>query len=286
MAAVNKDPFVGSARANNLPDTFLGVVQAGSSQAIKIGEICAYNKTAGYWVPISAVNDYIYALAISAEEQKAADSARYMKFYSLHPEDKFEFELAAARSLAIGNCFILTASYSQKLTYSAAENWVARNVDDGHYPETGTTIRNRSYAIVTFNPALTYWGLIRSGQFWGSPKLFVTGATALTLYEEQSGLIISNLGGGADTAIHILPQAARKGTRYKAICQAAFDTGFDPGTAGAIYVEGAKQTDDKYVTVDAIGDSIEVVADGAGDWHADVIVSSAADQTGAIDIQG
>lgn len=283
--ATNKDPFRLSGRANGLADTFYGLVQAGSTQAIKIGEICCYNKTAGYIIPVSAAGDHIYALCIAAEEQKnttsVVDPARYMKFYSLHPEDIFEFDLAAARSLAIGNCFILGTD-SQIINYSASELWVARNVGDGHYPGIGTTIRNQSYAQVVFNPALTFWGLVKSGQFCGLPKFYVTGATALTLREEQSGLVISNLGAGATTAIHVLPQAAKKGTTYTALCQAAYHTGFDPGAAGAIYIEGAKQTDDNLVAVDDEGDSLKVTADGAGDWMGEAIITSSDSTTGSI----
>jgi len=50
MAAVNKDPFVYSRSKNGLPDVFMGLVQAGSTKAIKVGEICNWDETTGYFV--------------------------------------------------------------------------------------------------------------------------------------------------------------------------------------------------------------------------------------------
>lgn len=282
--AVNKDPFIRSRSKDGLPAMCYEAVQAGSTQAIKIGEICCFNETAGYMVPVDAAADFIYTLAIAAEEQKAADSARYIKFYALAPEDEFEFELDAARSLALGNRFILTASNSQKLTYSATAYPVARCVGFGHYPETGTTIRNRSYAEVAFNPRCTYYGTISNGCAWGQPM--VTNATAaLTLYVEQSGLIISNTGSVATTA-HVLPQSAPAGTTYTAIATAAQLNGFAPGAAGGIYVSGGKQADNKYAAVNDEGDSLKVTADGNGDWLCEGFVSSSAEVTAEISIQG
>ncbi len=263
--AVNKDPFVRTLNKDGLPLVFKGLVQIGSTQAIKKGEICCFNKTAGYWLPISAVNDFIYALAISKEEQKADDLARYIEFYGLHPDDQFEFELAAARSLALGDTFLLTASYSQKLTYSATGYPVARCVDYGHYPQkTDTTIRNRSYAVVSFNPACTYWGLLLSGFSWGTRKV-VASATALTLYAEMSGLTILNTGAGG-AVNHALPASAPAGTYFRTFNTVAAAHGFDPAAADGIWATGAQNGDGLKVDMDAIGDSLEVLACGDGNW--------------------
>ena len=78
--AVNKDPFVRTTRKDGLPSTTRLPVQAGSTATIKIGEICAWNKTANYATPITVEADFKYALLISKEEQKSDDSARYMNF--------------------------------------------------------------------------------------------------------------------------------------------------------------------------------------------------------------
>ena len=280
---VNKDPFVRTKNKDGLPDVFKGLVQAGSTDSIHIGAICAYNKTAGYWVEQSAVNDFIYALAIAKEEQKAGDSERYIDFYSLHPDDEFEFAIAAARSLALGDRFILTVSDAQKLTYSAVATPVARNVDYGHYPqEEDTTIRNRSYAVVSFMPNVSAWGLLINGCGLGQPK-FIEVAAALTLHPEMSGLVMIN----SAEAIHILPTAGKApaGCHFTAAVGHASAHGFEVGSGSAMYIKGAKNTDDKNVTMNAIGDTLKVVADPNHDWVGIGSVTSAADATASIDVE-
>jgi hypothetical protein len=272
--AVNKDPFVRTTRKDGLPSTVRLPVQAGTTKEIKIGEICAFNKTASYVTPIDAEADFMYALVIAKEEQKAADSARYIEFYDLAPEDEFEFILNAARSLAVGDRFVLTASYSQILTYSATKYPVARCVDGGHYPETGTTIRSQSYARVSFNPACTYYGLISNGFAWGTPKQ-ITSTSALTLYYEMSGLTILHTGAATTDVEHILPVAgtAPVGTNFKAINlnAATGSVSFNPGTASGIYVDGAKATDNEgrgIAQTAATGSYLSIQAIGSNDWYA------------------
>lgn len=281
---VNKSPFVRSRNKDGKESVFRGPVQAGATQAIKRGELCVFNKTSGQWVPVSAVADSVYALAMAREEQKAADLARYIEFYSLHPADEFEMEIDAARALALGDTFLLTASNSQKLTYSATGFPVARCVDDGHYPEVGTTIRNRSYAVVSFNTLCSAWGLLISGEGLGKDGKLVARTADLTLTKEMDGTLFTNTGASGAVTL-TLPQSCPAGTRFRVLATVAQDFGFDPGAAGGIYVEGAQQTDDKKVTVDAIGDALEVVADGNGDWLCFASISSAADQTAAIDVE-
>ena len=160
--AVNKDPFVRSRSKDGLPSVFKGLVYTGV--AIKIGEICDWNSNAGYFTPISAVADHRYPLAIAKEEMKTTGrgeltGTRYIDFYSLAPEDEFEFELAAAAGIALGDPYTLTASNSQKLTAGVGAFAVAICVDDGHYPqEEDTTIRTVTHGIFSFNPAATWWG--------------------------------------------------------------------------------------------------------------------------------
>ena len=280
---VNKDPFIRTRNKDGLPSTFRGLVQAGATDSIHRGALCVYNKTAGYWVEQSAVNDFIYALAIAKEEQKAGDSARYIEFYSLHPDDEFEFAINAARSLALGDRFILTVSNAQLLTYSAVATPVARCVDYGHYPhEEDTTIRSRSYAVVSFMPNVSAWGLLINGCGLGQPK-YISVAAALTLYPEMSGLVMFNTA----TATHVLPTAgtAPAGCHFTACVGHASAHGFEVGTGSAMYIEGAKQTDDKNVTMNAIGDTLKVVADPNHDWVGIGSVTSAADATGCIDVE-
>lgn len=286
MTAINKDPFVRTKNKDGLPDVFKGLVQAGITQAIKVGEICCFNKTAGYWEPVALEADFIYALSIAKEEQKAADGSRYIDFYSLHPDDEFEFAIDAARALALGDRFVLTTADSQNLSYSAVKQPVARSVDYGHYPqEEDTTIRNRSYAVVSFMPNVSAWGLLINGCGLGKEKV-IESATALTLYPEMSGLVIHNIGATGASA-HVLPVAgtAPAGCHFTAYAVVAQDQGFAPGAASAIYIAGAKQADDKEVTVDAIGDCLKVIADLNHDWVGIVGVSSSAEIVAVIDVE-
>lgn len=271
--AINKDPFVRTKNKDGLPSIIRLLVQAGSTQAIKIGEICAFNKTAGYVTPITVEADFVYALLIAREEQKAADSARFIEFYDLDPYDEFEFVLDAARTLEVGNRFVLTASYSQTLTYSATKYPVARCVDDGHYPEIGSVIRSQSYARVSFNPACTYWGLIKNGSAWNTPKQ-ATLTAALTLYPEMSGLTIIHQGAGTAAISHILPTAgtAPVGTNFKAINLGTTGTvSFDPGSGSGIYVDGTLQTDDEargIAQTAVTGSYMAIIAIPSNDWYA------------------
>lgn len=81
----------------------------------------------------------------------------------------------------------------------------------------------------------------------------------------QSGTTFTNSGaGGVITAT--LPQSPPMGTALSFVCMADEELRIAPGAAGGIYVKGAKQADNKYVSITDIGDFIHLVADGSGDW--------------------
>lgn len=50
---------------------------------------------------------------------------------------------------------------------------------------------------------------------------------------------------------------------------------FQPGAAGAVYVNDAKQTDNKYVEINTVGESLTLVHDGNGDWFVTALEGSA-----------
>jgi len=259
MTAVNKDPFVRTTRKDGLPSVFKGLVQAGSTQAIKIGEICTWDETTGYFVPVDAVADHRYILAIAKEEQKSSGRAeltasRYIEFYSLDPADQFEFELDAARSLALGDPFTLTASNSQKLTAGAGAFAVAINVDDGHYPqEEDTTIRNRSYAIVSFNPSISWWGY-RLNQSMRPGRRVISTADDLTLKESDMYNTIILV-----TAAKTITLAAVKpGMDFIIVSTGANVVVISPNANDKIRIAGAQLADDTDIDNDA--------AEAAGDY--------------------
>ncbi|MCP4590798.1 MAG: hypothetical protein GY842_08635 [bacterium] len=83
----------------------------------------------------------------------------------------------------------------------------------------------------------------------------------------QSGMVHTNLGaGGVITAT--LPASPPAGTEFKFVCMVDQALRMAPGTAGGIYIKGAKQADNKYVAIADIGDFVHLVADGNGDWVA------------------
>lgn len=86
-----------------------------------------------------------------------------------------------------------------------------------------------------------------------------------TLLKEETGSVHTNLGEDGTMTL-TLPQDGWAGCRYWFVVMAAHALRIDPGAAGAIYIGGAKQTDNKYVWADDEGESILLVADGNGDW--------------------
>lgn len=88
-----------------------------------------------------------------------------------------------------------------------------------------------------------------------------------TLTRAESGSVHTNL--GEDGAMTLtLPQDATVGCVFDFVVMTAQELRVDPGAAGAIYINGAKQTDDKYITANDEAESVRLVADGNGDWVA------------------
>lgn len=265
MAAVNKDPFVYSFRKDGQPHMFRGLVQAGSTQAIKRGELCTWNETTGYFIPVDAVADFRYPLAIAAEEQKASGrheltASRYIEFYSLHPEDVFEFPLAAAQALAIGDPFTLTASDSQKLTAAAGAFAVAHCVSDSHYPqEEDTTIRNQSYARVSFNPSASYWGFrfSKMGRNGGRRVLAVTATATLLEGDMYNSLIIIT-----GTTVVTLP-AVKPGMDAIFISGDGADQSIDPNGSDKIRLDGAQLDDGDKISQTTVGYTCQLLTESA-----------------------
>ena len=86
------------------------------------------------------------------------------------------------------------------------------------------------------------------------------------LSQFESGHIVhTNLGAGAAVTL-TLPQTVRAGFVCRFAVMAGQELRVDPGGAGAIYFNGAKQTDDYYIQSSTIGDCATFIADGNGDW--------------------
>lgn len=88
-----------------------------------------------------------------------------------------------------------------------------------------------------------------------------------TLTAEESGSVHTNL--GASGAITFtLPQSVGAGVVFRFNAMAAQELRVDPGAAGAIYISGAKQTDNKYISFDDEAECVVLTSDGNGDWIA------------------
>lgn len=156
--ATNKSPWMLNLGGDEKPLRVLLPVAAGSSQAIKRGEICAFDPSGDVAAPASAATDD--DLVVCDQEQKADDPARMIYFIVPRPDDVFEFALDAARAAKLGETFAV--SDSQTLTYEVT-NVQFRQATDQNYPlpsEESTTRRSVSYVHVTVDEGVSYWAAI------------------------------------------------------------------------------------------------------------------------------
>jgi hypothetical protein len=267
--AENKSPWI-----RNLSGApmliFPGKVQAGSTQAIKKGEICTYDETTGYFIPADAVADRQYSLAIANEEQKAADLERYMGFIALRPDDVFEFVLDASAQIALGDGLELTASNSQKLTRDIDGDAVAFSVAIDNYPEAGTTMLYRTYGQVIFNPVYSYWmqRVLKNRLYKVIPC-----AASRTLKIEDCGAVVIT----SDTVTITLPESnVPIGWNVKLVVGAAAVMTVDPkpDTAGIVIKGAGPHTAGNTVTMTDEGDFMELVWNGTN-WVAINSISGA-----------
>jgi len=86
-----------------------------------------------------------------------------------------------------------------------------------------------------------------------------------TLAITETGSIHTNLGEDGTVTL-TLPQTGATGCIFWFAVMYAAELRIDPGAAGAIYINGAKQTDNMYISADDEGESIMLVGDGNGDW--------------------
>jgi len=108
-----------------------------------------------------------------------------------------------------------------------------------------------------------------------APTLVVEHHTAAdTLLQSESGSLHTNLGASGTVPLSLPPGPNSSEVIPKGICfefitmTTAEILRIDPGPAGAIYINGAKQTDDKYIQAIGFNDSVKLVSDGNGDWLA------------------
>jgi len=162
--ATNRQAFIGNLYGAKEPLRILGLFQAGSTQAIKRGEILELDT--GVWIPLNADQSMSAVIAVADEEIKAGDLAGYYHILIPRPGDVFEFELAAAGATAIGTA--LYYSTSQKVTVSTGSHVLGYACGQENYPQAqghaadgdpsdrGTSIKSQSYVRMTFKEAASY----------------------------------------------------------------------------------------------------------------------------------
>lgn len=169
--ASNKTTFIKNLLTGDTkPLIMLGLFQAGSTQAVKRGEILELS--GGNWIPLDADQSMAGVIAVANEEIKAGDLAGYYEIIIPRPGDVFEYELAAAGATAVGtNLFYST---SQKVTVSTGNNQLGEAVGQENYPDKqghlsdgevgdrGVTVRSQSYVRMTFVKAASYYAVLEA----------------------------------------------------------------------------------------------------------------------------
>lgn len=170
MAAVNKSPFLynlitGSTQPLIVP----GLFQAGSTQAIKRGEILEFTgDTNSKWVPLDSDADITVGLAVAAEEIKSGDRAGYYGIIVPRPGDVFEFGIATAAGTLMGA--ELYFSDSQTMAASGS-NIYGYAVGYAHYPlqghaaddasgDVGTTVRSIATVQMVFKKSRSWFAIM------------------------------------------------------------------------------------------------------------------------------
>jgi hypothetical protein len=94
-----------------------------------------------------------------------------------------------------------------------------------------------------------------------------------TLTVAESGSVHTNLGASGVVEL-TLPQTPAAGVYYDFVVMAAQELRPNPGAGGGIYISGAKQADDKFITANDEAESVRLTADGNGDWIASSMVGT------------
>ena len=151
----------------------LGLFQAGSTQAIKRGELLSFTAvTNTNFEPLAADASRDSDIAIANEEIKAGDRAGYYEIIVPRPGDVFEFDLATAAATAVGASLFFSSS---EAFAASGSNVVGTAVGQEHYPQkqghlsadgapdAGVTIRSISVVRCTIKEAASVYSLLQTG---------------------------------------------------------------------------------------------------------------------------
>jgi len=160
--ATNHVRWVGNINGATEPMTYKGLFQAGSTAAVKRGELLEFTGDSNTaWVPMDSDFEMDGNVAVAAEEIKAGDRAGYYNVYIPRPGDLWEYPLASAAATEYGSA--LYYSSSEAVTTSGTYV-LGYAVGQEHYPDhqghladdaggdAGSTVRSTSYIRMTIRP--------------------------------------------------------------------------------------------------------------------------------------
>lgn len=166
--ATNKSPWIGSLAGADKPLVRLGLFQAGSTQAIKRGELLELDT--GNWVPLTSDKSMSGIVAVANEEIRAGDRAGYYEIIVPRPLDVFRFALASAAAAADGASVYVSDSQTVTLSGSNAlgdvvsqDHFPAKqgHLTDDASPDSGTTIRSTAEVGITINSSASYYAALQ-----------------------------------------------------------------------------------------------------------------------------
>ncbi len=127
--------------------------------------------------------------------------------------------------------------------------------------------------LVSDSEANGFLKRITVANFLGSPAAaaatapsVLTAAATITAAQAYSGIAVTNVG-ASGAVTYVLP-AALPGMRVKALVKAVQELRLDPNTTQTIALPstGVQGAAGKYLTADAIGESVELICTVAGTW--------------------
>jgi len=169
--ATNTKRWVGNAYGLKGPLVMLGKFQAGSTQAVKVGELLLI--TGGYFSPVTANYASTADLAIANEEIKANDLEGYYEIIVPRIGDIFEYEIATAAATAVGTALKHSTSEviaaqggsGNIVAYACGQEHYPKgqgHLADGDYSDRGTTVRTASRVRVMFTEAASYFAALQT----------------------------------------------------------------------------------------------------------------------------
>jgi len=201
--------------------------------------------TGGYARGLVAGDSFVGIAYEEMDNSAGADGAKSVRLFTL---GDFQLPLAGATIANLGAA--LYASDDQTLTLTAGGNSFV-----------GMVVGFVSSGLIVARLIPSHAATVR-----GMGVVIEHHTTDDALTAAESGSVHTNLG-AAGTVTFTLPQTGvSAGTAFTFACMADQALRVDPGAAGAVYIKGVKQADDKYVQISDIGDFMTLVADGNGDW--------------------